>query len=207
SPTEGQELMATIAFSDPDGISDAFEEGLLTYQWQWSENGADDWQNVSAEDGGNERSLVPGPELVGKQLRMLVIYQDDLLNDHQVASEVTQIVGNYIDSDDVVIDGSNGDAQGGTDIGDDWVDGGDGSNVIDGGAGNDVLNGGGGDDTLNGGAGNDTLDGGAGDDDVNGGDGNDSIVYAANGGADTIDGGAGADRLRINPANAAGDDM
>ena len=93
SPTEGQQLTATVAFTDPDGISDAFEEFLLTYQWQNSDNGVDGWQDVSAEAGGNERSFTPGPDQVGKHLRMVVVYTDDLANDHTVVSEVTQIVG------------------------------------------------------------------------------------------------------------------
>src|SRR5690606_30694141 len=98
---EGQPLTATVAFNDPDGMSDAFEEFLLTYQWQYEVDGV--WTDVPAEDGGNERTFTPGPAQVGHPIRMVVDYQDDLLNSHQVISEVTQIVGNYIVSNAATI--------------------------------------------------------------------------------------------------------
>lgn len=197
TPTEGQPLTATAAFNDPDGITDAFEENLLVYQWEYSSDGTT-WISVLPEDGGNARTFVPGPELVGKYLRMRIDYTDDGGNAEQVISAVTEIVGNYIVSNDVVINGAGGgDAEGGTNNGDDIVLGGLGANQISGGMGNDTLLGGAGADMLSGDAGNDVLNGGAGDDTVNGGIGNDTVIYTNGEGADTVDGGDGADTLRI----------
>lgn len=198
SPTEGQPLTATIAFTDPDGMTDAFEEFLLTYQWQSSANGIDGWVDVPAEVGGNDRTFVPGPDLVGLHLRMQVVYQDDSLNTHTVISQVTEIVGNRIETDQAIVGvGVGGDAQGGTTVGDDWVEGGASDNTFSGGAGGDVLKGGDGDDTLNGDAGDDTLIGESGNDTIAGGAGNDTIVYGTEDGNDTVDGGDGDDTLRV----------
>jgi len=197
TPTEGQPLTATAAFSDPDGITDAFEEGLLTYQWEYSTDGTT-WLSVPAEDGGNARTFVPGAELVGARLRMRIDYIDDGGNAEQVISAATEIVGNHIISNDPVINATTGgDAQGGTNSGDDIVQGGASANQISGGAGNDTLLGGAGADALSGDAGNDVLNGGAGDDTVSGGTGNDIVIYGNGEGADDIDGGDGADTLRI----------
>ncbi|MEP3329230.1 peroxidase family protein [Sedimentitalea sp.] len=197
SPTEGQEVTATVAFDDPDGITDAFEEGLLTYQWQYSADGSSNWIDVPGVDGGNDRTFAPGPDVVGNHLRMMVVYEDDGADTHTVYSAVTQIVGNHIDSDTSFIDDLSGDAEGGTTIGDDWVEGGGGANNVFGGDGNDVINGGAGADELNGEGGNDTITGGPGSDTIDGGEGNDTIVYGVNHGNDVIDGGAGVDTLRI----------
>ncbi|MEO3433630.1 peroxidase family protein [Inquilinus sp. CAU 1745] len=207
SPTEGQELTATVAFSDPDGMTDAFEEFLLTYQWQFSPNGVNNWQNVPAEAGGNDRSFTPGPDLVGYRLRMVVVYEDDLLNTHEVISEVTQVVGNYIETDDPVVNNTTGgDAEGGTNQGDDIVIGGDGDNFINAQGGNDTINGGDGNDTLFGANGDDTLDGGLGDDTVTGHAGNDTIIHGNGHGSDTINAGPGEDRLRIVEGSFGADD-
>ncbi|SFG94085.1 Ca2+-binding protein, RTX toxin-related [Palleronia marisminoris] len=197
SPTEGQELTATVAFTDPDGMADAFEEGLLTYQWQHSADGLNGWTDVPAADGGNGRSFVPGSQLVEQHLRVVVVYFDDLLNEHTVISDVTEVVGNFIESNAPLIDVDNGDDDAGTTVGDDMIIAGSGDNVIDAGEGNDVINGGAGNDQLIGNVGDDTLDGGAGDDIVNGGLGNDTITYANGQGADTINGQEGNDRLKI----------
>lgn len=222
SPTEGQPLTVTAAFNDPDGITDAFEEGLLVYQWQYYDPGnpadvadperpntviaGDGWVEVSADLGGNARTFTPGPVQVGKPLRVVIDYTDDGGNVEQVISAETQIVGNYIISNAATIDGTNGDTQGGTTIGDDWVVGGNGPNTISGGAGDDLLYGGEGDDLLNGEAGADMLDGGLGDDDVNGGAGNDTIIYANGHGSDALDGGADSDSLRIMGNSPLSDD-
>src|SRR5690606_25608846 len=134
SPTEDQTLTGTAAFTDADGLSDAFEEALLVYQWQYSATGdvlADPeagWLNVPAEEGGNDRSFTPGPDQVGQYLRLRVVYQDDLLNEHTVYSAVTEMVGNHLVSDAAVIDGS-GD---GTTAGADWIQGGEENNTISG---------------------------------------------------------------------------
>ncbi|MDN3524741.1 peroxidase family protein [Halomonas sabkhae] len=208
SPTEGQELTATVAFSDPDGMTDAFEEGLLTYQWQFSADGVSGWNNVPAEDGGNDRSFVPGPELVGYRLQMVVDYFDDLLNEHQVVSDVTQVVGNYIETDDAVVNGTTGgDAEGGATQGDDIIIGGASANELNGQGGNDTLNGGDGDDRLLGANGDDTLDGGLGDDQLIGHAGSDTAIYRNGHGSDTINLGPGQDRLRILESTFGADDV
>jgi len=77
--------------------------------------------------------------------------------------------------------------------GDDQLNGGPHDDWLDGGAGTDELKGGGGDDYLSGGAGSDTLDGGSGDDVLDGGPGNDTLMGGA--GHDTLDGGSGHDTL------------
>ncbi|MDC9825806.1 peroxidase family protein [Devosia sp. ZB163] len=197
TPTEGLPLTATAAFTDPDGITDAFEEGLLIYQWEYSTDDGATWTSVPAADGGNARTFVPGPELVGSKLRMRIDYTDDGGSAEQVISAVTQVVGNHIVSNLAVIDATAGDAQGGTTIGDDIVLAGGDANQIDGGLGNDSLSGGGGADTLSGGDGNDVINGGLGDDTVDGGAGNDVIIHGNGEGADDIDGGSGSDTLRI----------
>ncbi|ODT66143.1 MAG: hypothetical protein ABS75_28410 [Pelagibacterium sp. SCN 63-23] len=197
SPTEGVPLTATAAFSDPDGITDAFEEGLLTYQWEYSEDGGLTWISVPAADGGNDRTFVPGPDLVGTLLRMRINYTDDGGNLEQVISAPTGVVGNLIQSNSLNIDSVVGDDDGGTNPGDDVVQGGDAAQTILGGEGNDALHGGGNNDSLSGQEGNDTLNGGEGDDTLDGGAGNDVLVYANGEGSDTIDGGDGNDSLRV----------
>ena len=204
TPTEGQPLTVTAAFNDPDGITDAFEEGLLVYQWQYFDLGG--WVDVPAAQGGNARTFTPGPEQVGKPLRVVIDYTDDGGTVQQVISAETQIVGNHIVSNAAIINGSEGDAEGGTTIGDDWVVAGDAANDISGGDGSDLIYGGGGDDELNGEGGADTLDGGLGNDAVNGGAGNDIIIYANGHGTDTIDGGADIDTLRIMGNSPLSDD-
>jgi Ca2+-binding RTX toxin-like protein len=197
TPTEGQELIATVAFIDPDGTSDAFEELLLTYQWQYSVTASGPWLDVPVEQGGNTRSFTPDEAQVGRYVRIVVDYTDDLGFTHQVASAVTATVGNLIVSDAATIDGATGDAEGGTTAGDDEIFGGDGANTISGLGGADIINGGGGDDTLNGGDGADTLDGEAGNDIVSGGGGDDTVIHAIGEGGATVDGGAGLDTLRV----------
>jgi len=76
----------------------------------------------------------------------------------------------------------------------DWLSGGDASEIVYGNGGEDTLDGGNGDDQLYGGADNDTLYGRDGANIIDGGDGNDVIFTA---GSDTVDGGAGNDLLRI----------
>jgi len=106
-------------------------------------------------------------------------------------------------SGDDVIDGGDGMDivyAGGTDSGNDTINGNDGDDEIYGGDGDDSISGGGGNDTLGGGDDNDTLDGGDdndmifngyGDDVVDGGTGNDTLWAGA--GDDTLSGGDGAD--------------
>lgn len=189
TPTEGQELTATVAFTDPDGMTDAFEEFLLTYQWQYSENGIT-WTDI---EGATSRVFSPGQDQVGAALRVVVTYTDDATNEHVVTSAATTVVGNSVTSNDATITGDTKPLN----VGDNLVLAGGGDNTVTGLSGNDVIHGGGGNDTLSGGAGQDTLSGGAGTDTVSGGAGDDTIVYGSLDGADTIDGGSDHDTLRI----------
>ena len=81
-------------------------------------------------------------------------------------------------------------------LGNNFIDGGNGSDLFTTGDGIDVLFGRAGDDTLNAGGGNDTLFGDVGNDYLIGGDGNDSLGGAI--GADTLIGGAGSDSFYYN---------
>ena len=199
TPTEDRPVTVTIAFEDLDGLTDAFEESLIVYQWQHSATGAvsesdpdQGWTNIPAEAGGNARTLVPGAEHVGQYLRMVVIYTDDLGFEHRVDSAVTGLVGAHIVSDAAVITGQT--------VGDDWIEGGANANSISGGDGGDLISGGAGSDTIQGGNGADTLAGNDGSDSIDGGAGDDTIVYSASDDSDIIDGGAGTDTLRITAA-------
>ena len=53
-------MTATLAISDPDGITDAFEELLLTYHWQVADDPNGPWTDVAC--GPEVRSFTPGPE-------------------------------------------------------------------------------------------------------------------------------------------------
>jgi Ca2+-binding RTX toxin-like protein len=208
SPTEGQAMTATVAFTDPDGITDAFEEGLLTYQWQYAGDPGGPWTNVAAEAGGNNRTFTPGVAHVEQYLRVQVTYTDDLAVEKTVTSQVTGLVGNHIVSNAATINAAVGDAQGGTTDGDDMVVGGNAANNISGGAGNDVISGGSGSDTLAGNEGNDTLTGGEFSDTVEGGAGDDIIIYGSGDDTDFVkDGGDGTDTLRIVGSAADGADF
>lgn len=86
--------------------------------------------------------------------------------------------------------------------GNDYLDGGTGSDTLWGGTGNDLLSGGAGadqlldeegSDTLGGGSGNDGLIGQSGDNLLDGGEGDDYLIDGA--GNDTLDGGAGDDQI------------
>ena len=195
TPTEGQMLTATVAFTDPDGMTNAFRDGTLTYRWQFFDGTA--WRNVPNREGGNTWHYTPSSDRVGQILRVNTTYTDDQGYVHTVRSAITGIVGNYIESDARNINANNGDEQGGVTAGDDIVNGGASDNVIAGAGGSDVLNGRAGNDTLYGRAGDDILSGGAGDDTVYGEAGNDIVIYANGDGNDAIDGGAGNDTLRI----------
>jgi Ca2+-binding RTX toxin-like protein len=207
SPTEGQALTATLAITDPDGITDAFEELLLTYFWEYQDPEDPSGAWIVALEGADVRTFTPGPELVGMRLRMRVEYTDDGGNLEEATSAVTQIVGNRIfnENDPVIDNTTGGDAQGGTTVGDDWIEAGNGTNIISGGDGGDRIHGGGGNDTINGDAGDDTLDGGLGDDTISGGEGNDRVIHRIGEGGGTASGGAGHDVFRIE--GTAGNDQ
>jgi Ca2+-binding RTX toxin-like protein len=189
TPTQGEQLMATVAFVDPDGMSDAFEEGLLTYTWERSLNGTT-WTIAQAASATSNYTPTAGD--VGYQLRVRIDYTDDAAKAEFFYSAATSVVGR-------VLNGTNGNNSGagaltGT-AGDDIINGLNGNDVLNGGAGNDRLNGGSGTDTLNGDAGNDILNGNADADILNGGDGDDILVHNDGEGADTFNGGAGQDTV------------
>lgn len=194
SPTEGQTLTMTVAFNDADGITDAFEEGLIAYQWQWSDTSSGPWNDIPDATGLNWTIPVTGTggnDFGGRYIRAQVIYTDDLGNNHTVHSTITGVVGELIDGSDGgdnPVDGS---------AGDDAINGLAGNDVINGLGGNDVINGGIGDDTLNGDEGHDTLNGGAGDDIYNGGQGDDTFIHNNGDGLDTFNGGDGIDTLSV----------
>ncbi|KQY26700.1 peroxidase family protein [Rhizobium sp. Root482] len=194
SPTEGQTLTMTVAFNDADGITDAFEEGLIAYQWQWSNSPSGPWANVAGATELNWTVPSGGSgsnDFGGRYIRAQVIYTDDLANEHTVYSAVTEVVGELINGSG----GSNNPLNGS--IGGDTINGNDGNDVLNGLLGNDVLNGGDDNDTLNGGDGHDTLDGQGEDDNVNGGAGDDTITYRNGDDDDNIDGGADTDTVRV----------
>ena len=196
TPTLGQQLTATVAFTDPDGITDAFEEGLLTYQWEYSTNGGNSWAPATPEQATPE--FTPASEHVGAILRVVVRYTDDLANNHIVVSAPTSVVGtNLVASGNASASGT---------AGDDIIVAIDpsGSNTLEGLGGSDVILGGGGDDTLDGGEGADVLTGGTGADNVDGGAGDDTLIYHEGDGVDTLTGGDGTDTLSY--LGTSGDD-
>jgi Ca2+-binding RTX toxin-like protein len=202
TPTEGQVLTSTVAFTDPDGITDAFEEAGITYRWQYLDGAT--WRDIA---GADARTYVPTGGMVGRILRAAVDYADDLGNAHTVYSDpTTSVVGNRIVNAGANVNANVGDAQGGTTAGDDIVIGSGNANTIYGGKGGDSLDGGVGNDRLYGEDGNDTLIGGVGNDTVDAGAGNDTVVYRSGDGMDTIDGGADSDTLRIVEAAAGAND-
>ncbi|NJR47985.1 MAG: hypothetical protein HC775_21000, partial [Hyellaceae cyanobacterium CSU_1_1] len=83
---------------------------------------------------------------------------------------------------------------GDSELGDDTISGGDGTDIIEGRAGDDQLSGGDGNDDIVGGAGNDDIVGGAGNDTMVGGDGDDVLEIEA---GDAVAGGLGADTFRL----------
>jgi Ca2+-binding RTX toxin-like protein len=204
SPTEGQTLTMTVAFNDADGITDAFEEGLIEYQWQYSTSGTGNWQDINGATGLSWTIPTAGSgsnDFGGRYIRAQVTYTDDLGNVRTVNSAVTGVVGEY-----VVVAGAG--TVGGSSAYDDYLEstGTTQANTISGGLGNDIIKGGGGDDILTGGPAtvptgtwtdNDSIDGGAGNDTVNGGIGDDTIIYRVGDGNDAVDGGLGDDTLQI----------
>ena len=151
TPTVGQQLTATRAFTDPDGPANP----ALAYQWQSGSGGV--WSNIV---GATQQTFVPALAHVGLQLRVMVTYTDALGALETVTSVATSAVAS------VIVGTAGNDVLNGTALADE----------IQGLGGNDTLNGLGGDDVLDGGLGNDTLVGGVGNDTMNGGAGND--IYA-----------------------------
>ncbi|MBI4294534.1 MAG: heme peroxidase, partial [Betaproteobacteria bacterium] len=150
TPTEGQLLTATDAFTDVDGIASA-----ITHQWQAGSGAV--FTDIAGATGA---TFTPTQAQVGLALRVLARFTDAGGTLEEVASAATTAVA------DVVVGGAGADTLVGT-AGDD---------NLQGGAGNDTLLGLAGNDTLDGGAGNDRLDGGTGADTMAGGTGSDTYV-------------------------------
>lgn len=209
TPTEGQTLTMTVAFDDADGITDAFEEGLIEYQWQYSNNGTSGWTDINGANGlswtipsDNNNSSGTNNDFGNRFIRAQVTYTDDLGNVRTVTSAVTGRVGERIvrsDTTNTINSSAFDDYLESTALNT--------NNTINGGFGNDTIKGGGGNDTLTGGQAtvpasgawtdNDIIDGGAGNDTINGGIGDDTIIYRVGEGNDTINGGLGDDTLRV----------
>ena len=90
TPIEDELLMATIAFSDPDGATLA----EYTYQWQRSLDGIT-WTNIADEAAS---SYLPTQADVGMRLRAVVTYVDDLGTTEVVYSAATSPVANVNDA-------------------------------------------------------------------------------------------------------------
>ncbi|MFN9545176.1 MAG: hypothetical protein ACK59B_18700, partial [Alphaproteobacteria bacterium] len=90
TPIEDELLMATIAFSDPDGTTLA----EYTYQWQRSLDGIT-WTNIADEAAS---SYLPTQADVGMRLRAVVTYVDDLGTTEVVYSAATSPVANVNDA-------------------------------------------------------------------------------------------------------------
>lgn len=110
----------------------------------------------------------------------------------QTVAVSADIISGTLGNDD--IDGGNGSQQLFGGAGDDAIDGGNGDDFIGAGDGEDVVDGGNGHDTVLGGSGNDEIKGNNGNDALFGGDGNDFID--ASNGNDIIGGGDGNDEIK-----------
>ncbi|WP_459251709.1 peroxidase family protein [Metapseudomonas phytobenefica] len=186
SPTEGQLLTASRAFTDVNGTSNA----TFAYQWQVFNGLA--FVNIL---GAIAATFTPTQAEVGKELRVMVSYTDDQGNAEVIYSAPTQVVGDLWNGVGATADILSFTA------GDDNAHGNNGNDQLFGLAGDDLLTGGNGNDTLHGELGDDTLQGGAGNDTLLGGEGNDTLQGDA--GNDTLDGGAGADLMQ----GGAGNDL
>jgi Ca2+-binding RTX toxin-like protein len=164
------------AIVDPDGTAGA----TFTYQWQQRLLPSGTFANVAAHPSapgrGTAQTFVPlpaGPNFpgeVGRELRVIVSYTDNLGNPETVTSAAA-VVG------DVYQGTANNDTFTGT-------------------AAEDLARAAGGADTLNTGDGNDLVSGDAGDDTMNTGNGDDVVEFTGAGdGFDAIAGAAGTDKI------------
>ncbi|MGF6691720.1 Ca2+-binding RTX toxin-like protein [Metapseudomonas resinovorans] len=184
SPTEGQMLTATRAFTEINGTSNA----AFSYQWQVFNGLA--FVNIL---GAVAATFTPTQAEVGKELRVMVSYTDDQGSAEVVYSAPTQVVGDLWNGVGATADVLSFTA------GDDIAHGNNGNDQLFGLAGNDLLTGGNGNDALHGELGDDTLQGGVGNDTLQGGDGNDTLQGDA--GNDTLNGGTGADLMQGGAGN------
>ncbi|WP_201863914.1 peroxidase family protein [Microvirga soli] len=128
----GALFVANSIGNDPDGA------GSVTYQWQALIGGT--WTNIGGATG---TTFTPGPDEVGRNLRVAATYVDGGGFTHLIPSDQMAVYGS---------DATN------------TLTGLAGRDIVLGLGGNDVLRGNGGDDTLTGGLGKDTLTGGIGAD-------------------------------------------
>ncbi|HEU4377500.1 MAG TPA: peroxidase family protein [Hyphomicrobiaceae bacterium] len=152
TPTEGLAIAAfTTGIQDLDGLTGA----VFSFQWQSSADGVT-WTDV----GDGTALFTPTDAEVGRVLRVVVSFTDDLGGLESIASAPTDVVGDLIFGLDIA----------------ETLTGTAGLDQIFGGGGNDVLFGLAGNDELFGENGNDTLDGGVGGDAMFGGTGNDTYI-------------------------------
>jgi len=130
TPTEGQQLTAIDAFTDPDGI------GVVNHQWQVQNGGG--FINIA---GATAATFTPTQAQVGLQLRVVASYTDLGGTPQQFISAPTTVVGDLVTGTE----------------GNDTLSGTAGEDSLNGLGGNDVLNGGLGADTMSGDNGNDVY--------------------------------------------------
>jgi Ca2+-binding RTX toxin-like protein len=172
TPTEGQPLAATSAFTDADGLVGT----VFAHRWESSADGGVTWTPIA---GATTATFTPTQAEVNTLVRVVVTYTDNAGNPEQVISAATGVVG------DLLIGTPNADVLTGT-AGEDNIQGRGANDTLNGGDGNDTLNGGAGADTLDGGTGTDTMFGGAGNDTYVVDDTADVVTEAAGAGTDTV---------------------
>ena len=191
TPTETEVLTVDLtAIADINLIS-----GTIAVQWQ-SFDGIN-WVDIV---GATDTSYAPNDPpadtdgtQVGRPLRVVATFTDQIGNLETVISEPTAPVGDFW------LGAVGASTFAGTE-GDDVAIGHEGQDIMNGAGGDDLLLGNGGDDVLNGDGGQDILEGGAGPDELNGGTGDDLIRFDFNnfaGGPDIVDGGDGVDTVEI----------
>ena len=188
TPTEGQVLNATNAFTDVNGLTTA----VFAYQWQQANatgvgGGA---AGFTAIAGATAQTFTPGAAQVNRELRVRVSYTDDQGTLETLTSAATTVTGDSFTS------GAGASIWTGTE-GQDIASGGGGADILTGLGGNDLLNGNAGSDAILAGAGDDVIAGGTGNDALSGEAGNDTFTYTIGDGADAVDGGVGTDTLTI----------
>jgi Ca2+-binding RTX toxin-like protein len=170
TPTEGQVLSATDAFTDIDGTTTS----VVTHQWQVGTG--DVFTDIAGATG---LTFTPTQAQVGLSVRVVASYTDDGGTLEQVFSAPTEVVG------DVAIGTAGADTLTGT-AGEDDLQGRAGNDTLNGLAGNDLLLGEAGNDLLSGGAGADTMTGGTGNDTYDVDDAGDVVTEALNAGTDLV---------------------
>src|SRR5690606_5108589 len=92
-PVVGRALLAS-SFTDADGIEDAIEEGM-TYTWQSSGDGfTADLVELAVRETGEDVSFgyLVQPADLGRQIRVVITYEDDHGTEEEVISPATNPV-------------------------------------------------------------------------------------------------------------------